>query len=231
MGADIADTVLGARRTDRTSRGPASGASGESGRGDPHVARHTRCARCGHRRAGLRGRGEPRAPVGHPTSHRRPACGGTAATSLYSTVSERCSLPITAAVAGCSCQREWFRRRTSTSSVSGKAWSPSLSIGSVAEGERARAGRPGRRSDGGRDRRRSGDLALFRRALYQLSYPTSAVPTGFEPATSGLTGQRALQTAPRDLGTLAPARVCIISELGATWLRPDTAILLKPHRV
>ena len=25
---------------------------------------------------------------------------------------------------------------------------------------------------GGRDRRRSGDLALFRRALYQLSYPT-----------------------------------------------------------
>ncbi len=27
---------------------------------------------------------------------------------------------------------------------------------------------------GGRDRRRSGDLALFRRALYQLSYPTLA---------------------------------------------------------
>jgi hypothetical protein len=25
---------------------------------------------------------------------------------------------------------------------------------------------------GGRDRRRSGDLTLFRRALYQLSYPT-----------------------------------------------------------
>ena len=65
-------------------------------------------------------------------------------------------------------------------------------------------------SDGGRDRRRSGDLPLFRRSLCQLSYPTRAcpspgargrsvaVPTGFEPATSGLTGRRALQTAPRD---------------------------------
>ena len=55
----------------------------------------------------------------------------------------------------------------------------------------------------GRDRRRSGDLTLFRRALYQLSYPTSprrtevADLTGFEPATSGLTGRRALQTAPQ----------------------------------
>ena len=66
-----------------------------------------------------------------------------------------------------------------------------------------------RGSSGGRDRRRSGDLALFRRALCQLSYPTAtarrlgvAVPTGFEPATSGLTGRRALQTAPRDRGLL-----------------------------
>src|ERR671916_2041704 len=65
-------------------------------------------------------------------------------------------------------------------------------------------------SCGGRDRRRSGDLPLFRRTLCQLSYPTAclapappvgakmAVLTGFEPATSGLTGRRALQTAPQD---------------------------------
>jgi hypothetical protein len=55
--------------------------------------------------------------------------------------------------------------------------------------------------ESGRDRRRSGDLPLFRRTLCQLSYPTEmvvAVPTGFEPAASGLTGRRALQTAPRD---------------------------------
>ena len=51
--------------------------------------------------------------------------------------------------------------------------------------------------EGGRDRRRSGDLPLFRRTLCQLSYPT-AVSTGFEPATSGLTGRRTLQTVLRD---------------------------------
>src|SRR5436190_22771354 len=51
---------------------------------------------------------------------------------------------------------------------------------------------------GGRDRRRSGDLPLFRRTLCRLSYSTvwacaRAVPTGLEPATSGLTGRRELQ--------------------------------------
>ena len=74
---------------------------------------------------------------------------------------------------------------------------------------------------GGRDRRRSGDLALFRRALCQLSYPTvRASPcsadepwrrvrladlTGFEPATSGLTGRRALRAAPQVLGLPGPS--------------------------
>src|ERR1700722_16581938 len=52
----------------------------------------------------------------------------------------------------------------------------------------------------GRNRCRSGDLAVFSRALYQLSYPTADL-TGFEPATSGLTGRRALQTAPQVLVT------------------------------
>ncbi len=70
----------------------------------------------------------------------------------------------------------------------------------------------------GRDRRRSGDLALFRRALCQLSYPAPvgrgshlAVLTGFEPAASALTGRRALQAAPQDHaagGRMSVAVVC-----------------------
>jgi hypothetical protein len=63
-----------------------------------------------------------------------------------------------------------------------------------------RARRAGAPNFGGRSRRRSGDLALFRRALYQLSYPTADL-TGFEPAASGLTGRRALQAAPQVLVT------------------------------
>ena len=68
--------------------------------------------------------------------------------------------------------------------------------------------------NGGRDRRRSGDLTLFRRALYQLSYSTKpphpygcrADLTGFEPATSALTGRRALRAAPQVLGVLGQAQ-------------------------
>ena len=98
------------------------------------------------------------------------------------------------------------------------------------------------RLSGGRDRRRSGDLTLFRRALYQLSYPTSprrtevADLTGFEPATYGLTGRRALQTAPQvpnqhwRWGMLHPQRdsnPCYRLERAASWaarrwgLQPD----------
>ena len=54
---------------------------------------------------------------------------------------------------------------------------------------------------GGSDRRRSGDLSIFSRTLYQLSYrartetywPGLATPTGLEPATSAVTGRRANQ--------------------------------------
>ena len=65
---------------------------------------------------------------------------------------------------------------------------------------------PPRRSEGslcGQGRRRSVDLWFFRPALYRLSYLTIqsrslrkrlAGTTGFEPATSGLTGRRTLQT-------------------------------------
>src|SRR5699024_1025891 len=60
---------------------------------------------------------------------------------------------------------------------------------------------------GGPDRRRSGDLSIFSRTLYQLSYRTleaktrpggpgffcSATPTGLEPAASAVTGRRSNQ--------------------------------------
>ena len=73
------------------------------------------------------------------------------------------------------------------------------------------------RGSRGQGRRRSVDLWFFRPALYQLSYLTLhnhartvvraqcvAGATGFEPATSGLTGRRELQTSPRPRG--APPR-------------------------
>jgi len=42
---------------------------------------------------------------------------------------------------------------------------------------------------GGRDRRRSGDLALFRRALYQLSYPTLATGRPKEYRSTAFLGE------------------------------------------
>src|SRR5919106_3861924 len=62
----------------------------------------------------------------------------------------------------------------------------------------------------GQGRHRSVDLRFFRPALYRLSYlteqpgsydPGFAGTTGFEPATSGLTGRRTLQTVLRALRT------------------------------
>jgi hypothetical protein len=75
---------------------------------------------------------------------------------------------------------------------------------------RKRGGRRGRavtwRDLGsGQARARTGDLSIFSRTLYQLSYlapgaapgtrpaATSATPTGLEPATSAVTGRRANQ--------------------------------------
>src|SRR3954449_1309780 len=61
---------------------------------------------------------------------------------------------------------------------------------------------------GGQGRDRTADLPLFRRTLVPTELPAQvgsskradhAVPTGFDPATSALTGRRALRAAPRDL--------------------------------
>ena len=75
----------------------------------------------------------------------------------------------------------------------------------------------------GQGRRRSVDLWFFRPALYRLSYLTMpdsqanqgteflrirlAGTTGFEPATSGLTGRRTLQTVLRALELCASRRL------------------------
>lgn len=64
----------------------------------------------------------------------------------------------------------------------------------------------------GSDRRRSGDLSIFSRTLYQLSYRAvsenrcPATLTGLEPATSAVTGRRANQLRYRALHAAVPNR-------------------------
>lgn len=54
-----------------------------------------------------------------------------------------------------------------------------------------------KRTLGGQDRGRTGDLPLFRRTLVPTELPghclSAATPTGLEPATSAVTGRRANQ--------------------------------------
>ncbi len=65
-------------------------------------------------------------------------------------------------------------KRTSASDCPNVSPRPASTIGSPVRPRRpAPSGRADRPSSRGRDRRRSGDLTLFRRALYQLSYPTA----------------------------------------------------------
>ena len=77
----------------------------------------------------------------------------------------------------------------------------------------------GLRGSGGSDRRRSGDLSIFSRTLYQLSYRARqtkarspehrpATPTGLEPATSAVTGRRANQLRYGALQQVRPIELC-----------------------
>lgn len=94
------------------------------------------------------------------------------------------------------------RRRSTVLTVNGPTLLPQ-------PGKAKAPGFPGAFS-GGSDRRRSGDLSIFSRTLYQLSYRAlqpscddhrrrsdcsgvSATLTGLEPATSAVTGRRANQ--------------------------------------
>ena len=49
----------------------------------------------------------------------------------------------------------------------------------------------------GQRQNRTADPLFFRQVLYRLSYLAMAGTTGFEPATSCVTGRRKLQTLPR----------------------------------
>ena len=81
----------------------------------------------------------------------------------------------------------------------------------------------GLRGSGGSDRRRSGDLSIFSRTLYQLSYRArtgtvtvwSATPTGLEPATSAVTGRRANQLRYGALQQVRPIELSLLHDCGS----------------
>src|SRR5262247_3583666 len=82
------------------------------------------------------------------------------------------------------------------------------------------ASRSGR---GGQGRGRTADLPLFRRTLIRTELPdlalargrwAGAVLTGFEPASSTLTGWRALQAALQDLMYCSPPRASRVPPTG-----------------
>ena len=94
------------------------------------------------------------------------------------------------------------------------------------------------RADCGSDRRRSGDLTIFSRTLYQLSYralrieadtqrprlrdeflhlnhAARATPTGLEPATSAVTGRRANQLRYGALQQVRPIELLLFHDCGS----------------
>ncbi len=84
----------------------------------------------------------------------------------------------------------------------------------------------GLRGSGGSDRRRSGDLSIFSRTLYQLSYRARrtkarspehrpATPTGLEPATSAVTGRRANQLRYGALQQVRPIELLLLHDCGS----------------
>ena len=92
--------------------------------------------------------------------------------------------------------------------VAGKTKTPKLTLRGLA---------------GGSDRRRSGDLSIFSRTLYQLSYRArtgtvtvwSATPTGLEPATSAVTGRRANQLRYGALQQVRPIELLLFHDCGS----------------
>src|SRR5690606_4588120 len=111
------------------------------------------------------------------------------------------SVVVVELVAGGSCGGLWATSSVDTHDLvaggsCGGTWATSsgVGIGSGRDGTPARAGVP----ECGRDRRRSGDLPLFRRSLCQLSYPTVLRPPRSDP-------ERAKWRSRRDLNPRPPA--------------------------